>query len=500
MSTPAASRPIPLIVDAPQRTFDEARELLQHAGYTESAICQLMGLTRINGFELDATLRKPRVLPAAPSPLDVLARLFLEDEAVAAQYVSHRGWDLLFDLGLLARHGENGLLVSSTVMLYPVGSIYTVADRQLPYDGDPKPIDDIVYPAIVPNTGLFLDLAAPAACDAFLDLCAGTGIAALLAARAGAKHTWSCDVAKRSTVFAEFNRRLNGLDNVTAAEGDLYEPVRGLMFDRIVAHPPYVPVFRHQFIFDSGGQDGEQVVRRIIEGLPEHLCEGGTFHSLLMGSDRDQPYEQRVRGWLGAAHAQFDISFVVRRTLDPQAFAADNIVRAKGSTSDIAEWRKFFKDLGVTSMAYGFLTIRRHGGHRAPFTERRQTGKRSGPEEHRWLMGWESSLADRGASPLLDARPRANPEIDMRVHHVFQNNQWVPKSYLLETDHPFSMQLDAQPWMAYAISVADGTYSGREIFERLKREQVLSADSSADDFAETLALLVSGGFLRVDQS
>src|ERR1700688_2432957 len=105
--------------------------------------------------------------------------------------------------------------------------------------------------------------------------------------------------------------RLNRILNRTAAEGALYEPAGDLTFDRIVAHPPYVPVYRPQLIFDSGGQDGEQIVRRIIEGLPRYLRPGGQFFALTMGTDRERLFERRLRDWLGEAEGEFDVAFTV---------------------------------------------------------------------------------------------------------------------------------------------------------------------------------------------
>src|SRR5207245_1035784 len=158
--------------------------------------------------------------------------------------------------------------------------LYIVSDRSRPEEGvEGQPPEDFVYPAIVPNTELLLELAPCQPCDAFLDLCSGTAIAALVAAKSGARQAWAFDITGRSTHFAEFNRRLNGIANMTPATGDLYEPAGDLTFDRIVAHPPYVPVYRPQLIFDSGGHDGEQIVRRIIEGLPRYLRPGGRFYA-----------------------------------------------------------------------------------------------------------------------------------------------------------------------------------------------------------------------------
>jgi methylase of polypeptide subunit release factors len=91
---------------------------------------------------------------------------------------------------------------------------------------------------------------------------------------------------------AEFNRLLNGLNNLTTIQGDLYERLGDLTFDHIVAHPPYMPVLIRAQIFYDRGSDGEQVTRRIVMGLPRYLRPGGCFYCLAQGSDRDSaPFE-----------------------------------------------------------------------------------------------------------------------------------------------------------------------------------------------------------------
>ena len=48
---------------------------------------------------------------------------------------------------------------------------------------------------------------------------------------------------------------------MTVVEGDMYAPVEGLTFDRIVTHPPYIPAKQTGLIFRDGGEDGEQIIR-----------------------------------------------------------------------------------------------------------------------------------------------------------------------------------------------------------------------------------------------
>jgi len=314
-----APNPIPLRLGTDEE-FAALRSALAAASYTEPAICERLGIQKISQFPFATENRPPaRTLTEHPDSLDLLIRLFLENLSVERDAARTLPLDLLATLGLIVSHGADAGLLSGTVMLHPLRDLYIVSDRPSSIEWDQRrPPDDFVYPAMIPNSQLFLDLIQPGPCDAFLDLCAGTGIAALVAARDGAAHAYSYDITQRSTVFAEFNRRLNGITNFSAAQGDLYQPAGELTFDRIVAHPPYVPVYRPQLIFDSGGQDGEQIVRRIIEGLPRYLRPGGRFYGLTMGSDRESPFEQRLREWLSPAEREFDVAFVNRITRTPR--------------------------------------------------------------------------------------------------------------------------------------------------------------------------------------
>ena len=476
--------------------FAALRSALVATVYTEPAICERLGLQKISQFKF-ATEHRPLPRPMAPSPdpLDLLIRLFLENEPLRPDTARALPLELFSTLGLIAPHAG---LLSGTVMLHPLRELYIVSDRPTPIEGNHlRPPDDFVYPAMIPNTQLFLDLIPPAPCDAFLDLCAGTGIAALLAARDGAAHAYSYDITERSTVFAEFNRRLNGIANVTASQGDLYEPAAGLTFDRIVAHPPYVPVYRPNLIFDSGGQDGEQISRRIIEGLPRYLRPGGRFYGLTMGSDRDHPFEQRLREWLGPAESDFDVAFVKRITRTPREWAAESVISKKGAVTDIPDWRAFFENLHVQALVYGFVMIQRRVEPRPVFTVRRQIGPRTGPSEHAWLFDWETSAASHPATWALGFKPRSAPGIRLRVDHTFENGDWIPGAYLLETDYPFNSELPAQAWTAHLFTRADGSRTTAELLEQLKADGALHPETPADAFAEMLATLVSGGFLQV---
>ena len=157
--------------------------------------------------------------------LDALIHLMMDGETMhrshlramlAAQHI-----EPLETMGVLGAVPNQPDLYYATVFLYPVASLYIASDRGMGIDkSDITSEREIVYPAITTNTRRFLDSLPETPCESLLDLCSGSGIAAFVGAVRYAQHAWSCDLAKRSVLFAEFNRRLNGIENATCLQGD----------------------------------------------------------------------------------------------------------------------------------------------------------------------------------------------------------------------------------------------------------------------------------------
>ncbi len=112
-----------------------------------------------------------------------------------------------------------------------------------------------------------------------LEIGAGLGLAAVLAARAGARVV-ATDVVPEAVEAVRANALLNGV-TVDARLGDCYGPVAGERFDLICSNPPQMPtppgLERHDpaAAADNGGVDGWAVLDRIIAGAPDHLTPGG---------------------------------------------------------------------------------------------------------------------------------------------------------------------------------------------------------------------------------
>jgi release factor glutamine methyltransferase len=112
-----------------------------------------------------------------------------------------------------------------------------------------------------------------------LEIGAGLGLAAVLAARAGARVV-ATDVVEGAVETIRANAALNGV-TLDARLGDCYAPVAGERFDLICSNPPQMPTPRGReradaaAAADNGGPDGWLVLDRVIREAPAHLAPGG---------------------------------------------------------------------------------------------------------------------------------------------------------------------------------------------------------------------------------
>ncbi len=112
-----------------------------------------------------------------------------------------------------------------------------------------------------------------------LEIGSGLGLAAIVAARAGARVV-ATDVVPAAVEAIRMNAALNGVA-VEARLGDCYGPVPGERFDLICSNPPQMPTPPDRArsdaaaAADNGGPDGWAVLDRIIAGAPAHLHPGG---------------------------------------------------------------------------------------------------------------------------------------------------------------------------------------------------------------------------------
>jgi HemK-related putative methylase len=115
--------------------------------------------------------------------------------------------------------------------------------------------------------------------ERMLEIGAGLGLAAVLAAKAGARVV-ATDVVPGAVEIIRANAALNGV-TIDARLGDCYAPVAGERFDLICSNPPQMPTPPGRersdaaAAADNGGPDGWQLLDPLIAGAPAHLTAGG---------------------------------------------------------------------------------------------------------------------------------------------------------------------------------------------------------------------------------
>jgi release factor glutamine methyltransferase len=159
-----------------------------------------------------------------------------------------------------------------------------------------------------------------------LDLCTGSGVLAITAARCGAAHVTAVDVSRRSLLAVGLAAIRNGV-RVETVRGNLFAPLGERRFDLIVSNPPYLP--SETDLVPSagparaweGGTNGRLFIDRICAEVGDHLTPGGALlllHSSLCSEQatldalRRQDFDVHVvgrsRGALGKLlHARADM-------------------------------------------------------------------------------------------------------------------------------------------------------------------------------------------------
>lgn len=487
---------LPFRFGSPEQ-FAACRRLLQDASYTEAA---LLARHRVDTLSRLSSPRTPA--DGVEDRLDLLTQLFIDGHYAARGQIesllSPGAVETLAALGLLAPSAHNRELWAGTVMLYPRRGYYFASDRAKSADGSPmERMQDIVFSALTEDTERFLEILPDEPCEALLDLGTGAGVAALIVA-GSAGHVWAVDITERAARFAEFNQRLNGVANVTVLQGDLFAPVHDLRFDRIVLHPPYVPALRQTLIYQDAGLDGQDVTRRAVSELARQLNPGGRFYCLTVGVDsEDAPFEQTVRQWLEPDGAGFDVAFVARQTISVGFLARSVALKSGQGAAGAARLEETFRSLRIREFVYGTIVVQHHHSPRPGFTVRRQRSLAGGDAVLPWLLRWETELASRGSEWLLDSRPLASPAVEFVVTHRMREDELSPIAYRMQTDHPFSAEARAAPWMGALIARCDGSLRAREHFVTLQEAGAFPAGIGPADFARVLGQLVSGGFLWI---
>ena len=162
-----------------------------------------------------------------------------------------------------------------------------------------------------------------------LDLCTGSGCLAVIAAGVFPNaDIHAVDLSPDALDVARINVDASGLqDRITLYSGNLFAPLKGERYDLIISNPPYVaaeemavlpPEYRHEpEMALAGGDDGLDIVRRILEDAPNHLTEeGGLLVEIGTGREAlELDFPDLDLLWLDTAESAGEVFWVTRKAL-----------------------------------------------------------------------------------------------------------------------------------------------------------------------------------------
>ena len=175
-----------------------------------------------------------------------------------------------------------------------------------------------------------LPIGDPSRVHRVLDLCTGSGCLAILAALVFPRaRIDAVDLSAGALALARRNVADHRLDDrITIHRGDLFAPLGNGRYDLIISNPPYVdgrgmarlpPEYLHEpRMALAAGDDGLDLVRRILAEAPRHLTKNGNLLCEIGRGRRplETAYPRLPFLWLDTEQSEGEVFWIARKDLD----------------------------------------------------------------------------------------------------------------------------------------------------------------------------------------
>lgn len=503
--------PAPPRADADDSSYAALREAFHAARFYDKEICEYAGIEDLGALvRLGDAVLSPST--AIEGPLSALCHLFLWSRAITERELRSLLGDAFVEAALAVRLlgpcRDHAGALRSLASVYPLrdgdaagdrndGAFWVASDRLAGTEKERRAQpDDVVFCPLAATGHRFLGLLPRTPCDRFVEVCAGCGPAALLASKF-AKEVVASDLAGRSVAFSRFVARLNGQPRMQAIQGAGYDGLEG-QFDRIVAHPPYMPTLGAAEIYYGGGATGMEITETLVRGIPERLARGGLFYAATMlfeGAEKSA--EQLVREWLGDDASSYDVLLYPLYFHSLLEAAQRAALKAGQGYEGMERAYNSLQDYGFRNAVVGLLLIRRHERVEFEVTARRRMGEPADWRHLMWSLHAEKRAAsDAVGSQALAATYKVCADVEMIVRHRPSPEGFAAAGFKMKTTAPFAIETEIDGWMSYLISRADGSMTGRQLMESCIADQMILPQTPALEFAKLLWTFVGGAVLE----
>jgi len=479
--------------------FSSLRERLRAAGFAETAVNEVLEGKSDRTIDVAYVLRRT----AEPSPFHSLVRLFLlgmpvaTENAVAA--LSRSGIQCAFESGLIESLGDN---VRAVACLRPWREFFLLSDF-LPPQGDPLPAD-FVMSGTSASSRFLTRLTIRRQVAKALDLGTGAGIHALLAA-SHADQVIATDTSKRALNFAATNARLNGIDNVSFAEGSFFEPVAGEKFDLIVTNPPFIISPQSGLMFQNAELEGDEVSELILRESPAYLREGGIAVSLISWvHETEEDWASRPCAWVEGSGCDF---WLLRATSqDPLNYAAGSLRQSESISSRrysdlLDKWLEFDRKQGFVRLALGAAILRKRVSQKNWIHCEDLSGAAitsDAGEQIERVFAAEDFLATANEEELLDVRVTIHPDHVLEQKLVAGNDGWMSQSLLLKPAVGIEHRAAIDPRVLVFLSQCNGTRTVRQLISDVSQNDTGGFAAAAAAGLPLVRRLLRAGFLVVE--
>jgi hypothetical protein len=478
----------------------ELRDALERAGYRDSGILELLGVKdfpAIRGKDLPLLLHRTR----GGGPLETLVRLFLVEVPVPLEFLEHAVHP--FPLDML---GASGIIEIRSGEALPGVKIIPFRDMLFAFDlprrlETPEQRDYVMGLGRSSLTLANLTVRRPS--RATLDLGCGCGIQALLAA-SHSETLLAVDLNPRAVRFTAFNALLNDLDNVQTAEGDLFEPAAGRLFDLIVSNPPFVISPEVRYTYRDGGMAGDEICRSIVRRAPAFLNEGGFCQILCNWCEfAGEDWRERLAGWFQDTGC--DVWVIRSESRDAATYASTWIQHTERDLPErlskrFDEWTGYYEDQGIQSVGAGLITMRRRAGGSGWFRADEAPEKMLGScgrdiEKAFAARDWMEQVADERR--WLSSAFRVNPEIRLKQTFRPGPDGWEAEEVKLSRTSGLAYTVRADVPVANLLAQCNGSRTLGELVSAMAASLETELDSLTAPVCALARNFVECGFLEI---
>jgi len=476
------------------------RSFFENAGYTEPNLRRHLGAAELPSRHLR---NLPRLLDrtSTPSAVNALLRWFWlgrgQSSAEVTGLIPDAFLELLLAAGLLEQRDDSYL---PGAMLLPIDRFLVASDH--PSSIEAQQAEMVLWPN--PTSKFLGRFAVRNHSRATLDLGTGSGILSLGSAH-HSDQIVATDITERAALFARFNARLNGVENIEVLVGDCFAPVAGRTFDLILSNPPFFITPQTDFVFCENEMELDGLCRRLVKEAPAHLNEGGYLQMLCEWAQiSGQPWEERVAEWLEDTGCD---GWVMKGlTQDPAEYAQHRIKEIMQEPEKDAElyqgYMNYYRQRGVEAIHDGLIVMRKRSGpnwvriEEVPKTPTGELGELilSTFAAHDLLYELQEDAR------LLATRPRLAPHVRLEQICVQGGGQWRAESLTLRLVSGFPFQLTVQPIVAEFLATCDGTRTAAESIQIFSSSVDAPPDQVERECIAMIRKLIERAFMMVSEA